>query len=187
MPELYEQLHMDHINYSRLLNLLELQLDRHETDNKPDYLLMLDIMKYMINYPDIFHHPAEELLFAELEKVEDKDAATIEKLCEEHSTLAELAGELKEQLQNASTGHIMERRRILDAGRRYVDLYREHINLEEREIFPLLKTTINREAMDRVRQQTGEIPDPLFNDPVSDEYHRLFRSITEQGDNNSPS
>lgn len=182
MPEIFEQLHLDHINYSRLLNLLELQIDRHETDNNPDYLLMQDIMKYMINYPDIFHHPAEEFLFSELGEVEEKDAAMIEKLCEEHSTLAELAGELKEQLQNASTGHIVERRKILDVGRRYVDTYREHINLEETEIFPLLKSAINHETMDRVRQQMGKIPDPLFSDAVSDEYNRLFRSITEQDD-----
>lgn len=186
MPDIFEQLHLDHINYSRLLNLLELHLDRHETDDNPDYLLMQDIMKYMINYPDISHHSAEELLFSELGDVDKKDAATIEKLCEEHSTLAELAGDLKEQLQNATTGHIVAKDKILDTGRRYVETYREHINLEEREIFPLLKSAISSEAMDRVRREIGEIADPLFNDPESDEYNRLFRSITE-GEDNRPS
>lgn len=187
MPDIFEQLHLDHINYSRLLNLLELHLDRHETDVNPDYLLMQDIMKYMINYPDIFHHPAEELLFAEMGEVDREDAATIEKLCGEHTTLAELAQELKQQLQNASTGHIVERDKILTVGRRYVDTYREHINLEEREIFPLLKSAISGEAMDRVGREIGETSDPLFSGPESDEYSRLFRSITEgESDNNPP-
>lgn len=183
MPDPFKQLHLDHINYSRLLNLLELHLDRHETDDNPDYLLMQDIMKYMINYPDIFHHPAEEHLFAMLGEVDKKDAATIEKLCEEHSTLANLARELRDLLKNASTGHIVEKDRILDTGKRYVDTYREHINLEEREIFPLLKAVVSHEAMDKSRQLTGVTSDPLFNDPVSDEYNRLFRSITEHDNN----
>lgn len=187
MTEIFEQLHQDHINYTRLLNLLEIQLDRHETDNRPDYLLMQDILKYMVNYPDIFHHPAEELLFDEIKEADDTDAATIEKLRGEHTTLSELAGELGDQLKNAGSGHIVERDRILRLGRQYVGTYREHIKLEESGIFPLLKSAVDHKAMGRVRERIGEVSDPLFTGPVSDEYNRLFRSITEENAASGPS
>jgi hemerythrin-like domain-containing protein len=51
--------HADHVNFGRLLNLLEGELRRLHDDRSPDYELMLDIMYYMTHYSDVLHHPKE--------------------------------------------------------------------------------------------------------------------------------
>ena len=56
--------HADHVNFARLLNLLEGELDLLHDAGSPHYQLMLDIMYYMTHYSDVLHHPKEDLVCA---------------------------------------------------------------------------------------------------------------------------
>jgi hemerythrin-like domain-containing protein len=58
--------HAEHLNFVTLLGLLEAELDRFSRGKAPDYELMLDIMFYMTHYPDVLHHPKEDLAFARI-------------------------------------------------------------------------------------------------------------------------
>ena len=49
--------HADHVNFGRLLNLLESELQLAHDRGTADYDLMLDIMHYMLHYSDTLHHP----------------------------------------------------------------------------------------------------------------------------------
>ena len=42
-----------------------------ENGDESDYQLMKDIMHYMRHYPDLFHHPREDVLFGELVRNDD--------------------------------------------------------------------------------------------------------------------
>ena len=53
--------HAEHVNFARLLNVLEQQLQAFHQDEHPDYALMLDICDYLQNFPDVYHHPREDV------------------------------------------------------------------------------------------------------------------------------
>ena len=57
MTEPISAWHADHVNFARLLDLLERQLAAFHAGEQPDYALMLDIVHYLRHYPDRFHHP----------------------------------------------------------------------------------------------------------------------------------
>jgi hemerythrin-like domain-containing protein len=179
MPALLDQLHRDHTNYARLLNLLEIHLEKMVAGDRPDYLIMRDILKYMINYPDVLHHPIEERLFAELQKPEPRDAETINRLCHEHRIIADLAQRLEDHLHQASSGQVVTQDKILDTAREYIDTMRTHLTSEERDIFPLLEASLPQESWDRIARESEMATDPVFDSAVLDEYKRLFESITE--------
>ena len=179
MAEILEQLHTDHRNYSRLLNLLQAEVDRIADGDDPDFLLMRDIMKYMVNYPDILHHPAEELLFEELGEVSGEEAETIERLSREHSLLAELAQELQELLENAISGHIVSKDRIRKLAGDYLEVMKDHMMREERSVFPLFESRLRQENLERAREKLRQSRDPVFSKPESDEYRNLYKSIVE--------
>ena len=63
MHTVLQQLHSDHINYSKLLTLLKNHISNMRNGLRPDFHEMHLIMIYMVNYPDVFHHPIEEVLF----------------------------------------------------------------------------------------------------------------------------
>ena len=81
--------HRDHLNFLRLLDLLETQLELFHDAGRPSYELMMDIMYYMIHYPDQLHHPQEDVAF---KKVMEKDNAmepVVKDLMRQHQIIAE--------------------------------------------------------------------------------------------------
>jgi len=58
--------HTEHIYFRRLLELLQNELDRFHRGERPNYELMLDIVAYLRDYSDQYHHPREDVAFARL-------------------------------------------------------------------------------------------------------------------------
>ena len=58
--------HTEHGYFSRLLGLLHKQVEVFRTGQRPNYELMLDIISYLRNYSDRYHHPREDAAFARL-------------------------------------------------------------------------------------------------------------------------
>jgi hypothetical protein len=58
------RLREEHVHFRKLLDLLEKQLNFFHVGETPDYSLLTDVLHYMINYPDRFHHPTEDVIFA---------------------------------------------------------------------------------------------------------------------------
>src|SRR5215468_7744826 len=101
--------HTEHVNFAALLDLLEVQLDRFHRGEAPDYELMLDVMFYMTHYPDVLHHPKEDLAF---ERIAERDAAarqTVDTLSGEHSLLKRDGDALVIALDDIVNGSITSR------------------------------------------------------------------------------
>jgi hypothetical protein len=79
--------HTEHVNFAALLDLLEGQLDIFQRGGPPDYELMLDIMFYMTHYPDVLHHPKEDLAFAKIRAREVSARPIVDNLAEQHARL----------------------------------------------------------------------------------------------------
>ena len=77
--------HADHVNFGRLLNLLEAELAPLHDAGSPDYALMLDIMYYMTHYSDALHHPKEDIVFARIKARDASASATIEQEPKSHT------------------------------------------------------------------------------------------------------
>ena len=76
MSEILRQLHTDHVNMAKLLDVLERQLDHIHDVESTDFVLMTDLMHYMTHYPSVIHHPREDLVFKRL-KARNPEAASV--------------------------------------------------------------------------------------------------------------
>ena len=63
MPDIIESLRRDHVNMLTLLNVLDSQIQMFAQGRSPDYEIIEGILHYCRNYPDIEHHPKEDLVF----------------------------------------------------------------------------------------------------------------------------
>src|SRR5215813_1728119 len=79
--------HAEHLNFFTLLDLFEAELDRFSRGQAPDYELMLDVMFYMTHYPDVLHHPKEDLAFARIAELNPGVRSLIDALGAEHAGL----------------------------------------------------------------------------------------------------
>ena len=58
--------HEEHMYFSRLLALLQHEVDVFATAEAPNYPLMLDIIEYLRDYADQYHHRREDAVFSRL-------------------------------------------------------------------------------------------------------------------------
>lgn len=181
MHPMLERLQQDHVNYSRLMNLLDRQVKHLEHGERTDMLVMRDIMRYMMNYPDVFHHPYEELLFRQMQNknLPDEAAETIQSLHREHVQLAELSEELDESLEAAVSGSIVSREKLINDANAYLNLMREHVRTEERVVFPLIDQTLSTAEWVLLESRGGKVEDPLFGPVIAEEYRRLYDGVLD--------
>lgn len=177
MATLIDILHQDHKNYAVLLDLLSGETEKLELGEEPDFVLMYDIMAYMVSYPDAYHHPHEELVFDILGALEPDCADEVRRLKREHRQQAETGLALKDSLNAVINGAIIPLDRILDNAGAYVDLFRNHMNLEEGSIFPKANSTLEESEWKLIDDKISQVEDPLFGDVVLTQYKKLYEGI----------
>ncbi len=169
--------HAEHVNFARLLSLLEGELDYFHKGESPDYKLMLDIMFYMTHYPDIHHHPKEDLAFARIRERDATATSMVDQLMAQHALLRQSGMDLVQGLDDIVNGTIASRERIESTGRHYVAHFRNHIQAEEAEILPLAARILNDADWRTIDAATAYIEDPLFGSRTELRYAALREQI----------
>jgi len=177
MHEILEALRQEHRNIASLLKTLEWQVAEFERGKEPDYDVIGATLDYFQDFPDLFHHPKEDLVYA---KLSERDAATAARIGDLHRTHEELgvrAREFARGVQAVLDEEGPPRRTFAYRARRFIELQREHLDREEAEFFPVADKTLTAEdwAELKARMTSGE--DPLFGDKVTAKYDRLRRMI----------
>ena len=171
------RLHNDHVNICLLLDIFEKHLAELVQGGKPDLLLMRDIIEYMVNYPDIVHHPLEEMLFRRLKKADTESHGIISELESQHQRLGEYGKSLLAELERVTSGAIMEKEKILRNCCIYMELLYSHMNMEEERIFPRIERLFSISDWSEVGSTLETIQDPVFGEAVQDYYRRLYDRI----------
>ena len=135
MSQVIAALNRDHANIARLLEILDSEILAIGVGKTPDYPLLQDIMCYLTQYPGRFHHPKEDLIFAQLLKCEPGAQADVDALLQEHISIG-LAGEnFDRMLRTSNIDSIDLRDRLGVAGSAYIRALREHMLNEEKKQF----------------------------------------------------
>ncbi|MCY4155437.1 MAG: hemerythrin domain-containing protein [Gammaproteobacteria bacterium] len=177
MAALIDTLQRDHKNYAQLLSLLSREADKLDAGDAPDFVLMYDIMNYMVNYPDLHHHPHEELIFEVLGALDPDCLADVGRLTEEHQQQAATGLALKDSLDAVVNGAIVPLDSILRRTRAYIDLFRRHISLEQGSVFPKAKATLEDSEWQLINDKISQVEDPLFGEVALGQYRKLYEGI----------
>jgi hemerythrin-like domain-containing protein len=173
------RLRQEHANFRKLLDLLEEQLDLFHRGESPSYRLMTDILHYMINYSDHFHHQREDAIFAYLAKRDPGTAQSVEGLARQHHVIAEAGTRLHGTLEDAINGALMPRQMIEAPGLLYVTYYRGHMEKEELELFGSVEQLLHDDDWVQLSAGVRREPDPLFGADVEARYCMLCGHISE--------
>nr|VFK45141.1 MAG: Hemerythrin-like domain-containing protein [Candidatus Kentron sp. TC]VFK50386.1 MAG: Hemerythrin-like domain-containing protein [Candidatus Kentron sp. TC] len=178
MSGMIKQLHTDHMNMARLLDLIDEQMEVFQTGGAPDYVLMADIMQYMTNYPDLFHHPAEDLIFGRLAELDEGTRPVVTDLMREHVALTSQGEMLLNLLKTIMNEYPVEREDLESGVREYASMLRAHMNREEGRIFPIAREALKEEHWEEIETAMGNMEDPLFGKKtIETEYMALYNYI----------
>ena len=169
--------HTDHLYFTRLLDLLEKQVDVFHAGGQPKYELMLDILYYLRHFSDQAHHPREDVAFACLAKRSPGMELQLARLIQEHRVIAHAGERLEKSLEQAVAGAFVAREDVEAVAATYLVYYRSHIAREEKDVLPRAATVLTPEDWEAVAAAAPVAQDPLFGSAAEERFRELRRQI----------
>lgn len=180
MNKIILQLTVDHHRLSELLTVLNEQMVALSFEEDFDYRLTEGILDYIRNQPNVFHHPLEEFIF-DRARCHNEIRPIIDKLQHEHSTIANQTEACRAFYDNwKRDGELFDCRRASEVGKSYIEFQRQHMDIEEQEVFPFVVRNLTEtdwKAIDDYANTTSLNADPLFGPTVIERYRNIRSDI----------
>ena len=180
MTTAVDALHKDHANVARLLELLNGELKVFEKGGQPDFAMMREVMRYMTQYPDAFHHPKEDLVFEKLGQRAQSAIPDVEELEREHGALRTRGDELVGLLADFDESDVGLCERIELKTSEYSLFLETHMRKEEHNVFPLSKSLLIRKDWSDIESGIQQRLDPLFGTVIEKGYQALRQALLER-------
>lgn len=172
--------HAEHLNFSRLLDLLEEQVIVFHLGERPNYELMATIVYYMRNFGDSIHHPREDVAYARLVERDPGMQLVVNRLAQEHRVIATVGEELVNRLNEAEGDTISSRAALESAAAMYLVYYRNHLSTEERQAMPRAAQLLTQADWAAVAAVAPDSADPLFGNDVQARFATLRKQIANE-------
>jgi hemerythrin-like domain-containing protein len=162
MSEVINALRREHDALSKLLDALERQLVEFDQGRRPDYDIVQGVIDYCLSFPDLYHHPKEDLVYARMKARNPAKAETVGDLLGEHESLAELTRRFAEAVRNVLDEAEISREGLLEVAYDFLGHYRRHIAGEEEVFFPAAFEVLTPEDWQAIEAEVEARLDPLF-------------------------
>lgn len=161
MTPLMNALHEDHQHIRSLLTLLRNKLATLEQGRRPNWPLMAQVIDYLGEYAEDYHHRKESAVFAFLRTGYPQSRVQVERQLEEHDELEAITAALRVGLEEAREGDALQSKRFTQELSRFIDKQLGHLTREESLLFPLIERTL---TPDDWLQFHADVPRPVDND-----------------------
>jgi hemerythrin-like domain-containing protein len=165
-----DRLSQEHRNIKKLLAVLERELEIFDRGEHPDYEVIHAIISYFEVYPEVYHHPQEDLVFAKLKIRDPAAAAKVGNLALEHQKGAERLRRVAKAIDGVLADREVLRQNVDNIVRDFIEHERHHIMMEDRDFFPAaLKASEPQDWTEIASALTGH-KDPLFSDVAEERF-----------------
>lgn len=171
-----EILRQEHRNIEKLLLVLERELSVFARGEHPDYEVIHAVIGYFQVYPEVYHHPLEDLVFEKL-KMRDPAAANIGDLAADHRRGAERLRRVAQAVESVLAGRELLRQTINDIIRDFIERERQHMAMEERVFFPAAVRALQPQDWAEIASRLTDQTDPLFSEAVEERFDVVRRHI----------
>lgn len=172
-----ESLHTDHANIRKILTVLSTELENFSNNQQTDFYLMLDVIDYLENYPDLIHHPKEDIIFAALSNKTGEPYADIDTLSMQHQSLPAMTQSIRHVIENILDNAYLSREDVTQQIQDFIVKQHQHIKTEETTIFPLISETLDDEDWEKIESSLPFNEDPLFGNRLHERYQNLFNYL----------
>ncbi|WP_271575556.1 hemerythrin domain-containing protein [Bradyrhizobium sp. CCBAU 11361] len=157
----------EHRNIDLLLVALQRELEIFEKGIRPDYEVIRAIISYFEVYPEVYHHPQEDLIFSKL-KVRDPDAAAIVgDLALEHQEVVDRLHHFAQAIDAILADREVLRQNVGNIVRDFIVRERHHMMWEERDFFPAALKALSAQDWTEIASALTDEGDPLFSETAT--------------------
>lgn len=177
MTYILDSLQRDHQNIEQLLKVLEGELELFEKSERPDYEIIEEIVRYFQSYPELFHHPKEDLVFNKMKQVSPGAISQIGDLGADHILESQYLDRLSEVVKNILADVEVPREAFRKNAREFIDNERKHMRMEEEEFFPVALRELSASDWDELNTRMISSTDPLFDKSEKERFKKLYEYI----------
>lgn len=174
------KLQREHSNMWRVQQVMHLQLERLWRGEPTDSALLANAFFYMRKFPSAVHHPKEDMIYEKLLESGTPLAKEVSHILSQHEELYEIEDELIDLVLQLPKC----RERVLQLGRRYLSIQAEHMDTEERLLFPQARKLLTASDWRAVRAHFEELKDPLFGTRVAARFQSLYDYLLREAAEN---
>ncbi len=184
----------DHRNLAILLDLLRDKVVRLEKGQPINYALIRDVIEYMQEYADRYHHKYEDAVYSYYLSRKG-DAQALNKLEQEHDRLTADTASFRELIELILLDSVVPSDTFRARLQAFIDQQQQHMTYEDREILPLLEAHLgfkDWEQIDsnfspfaeaRAARATVELLEPLFGPQLAQRYCDLAQRLQRSARN----
>ena len=177
MSEVIRVLRREHANMTSLVKTLEWQIAEFERGGTPDYDLIRSALDYFLSFPELYHHPKEDMVYARLRERDPEAARRVGDLRREHEALAARSREFAAGVMAVIDEAQVPRQSLVRWGRAFIDLQVAHMCMEEEVFFPAALEGLSEADWRSLEAEMTREEDPLFGEHVGGRFETLRRSI----------
>jgi hemerythrin-like domain-containing protein len=174
-----ERLCREHRNIEMLLAVLERELEIFDRGGRPDYEVIRAIISYFELYPEIYHHPQEDLVFAKLKNRDPAAAAKVGNLAFEHQKGAERLSRVAQAVDSVLADREILRQNVDNIVRDFIEHERRHILMEDRDFFPAALKALEPQDWMEIASACTSHEDPLFSEAAEETFDALRARILQ--------
>ncbi|HEY6132252.1 MAG TPA: hemerythrin domain-containing protein [Halioglobus sp.] len=178
-------LRAEHRHMASVMKLFAEQLKAIESGELVDTHVVYEIMEYMATWPDRYHHPREDLIYARVAEIDGKAADDVDTLQRDHDHTAKRGRQLLQQIERWRLGEVAGTV-VIKSGREYIAHIHDHMNCEEKLVFPRIEAALTLqdwrelEEDDELRAVAGSIFGPQVQRQFRNMTRKLRRSLRRQ-------
>ena len=174
-----ERLSREHRNIETLLAVLERELEIFDRGDRPDYKVIRAIISYFELYPELYHHPLEDLVFAKLKLRDPAAAAKVGNLTLEHQKGAERLRRAAQAVDGVLADREILRQNVDNIVRDFIESERRHIMMEDRDFFPAALIALEPQDWTEIASALTSHEDPLFSETAEETFDALRARILQ--------
>ena len=175
---LMKALRAEHRHIATVMQLFSDQLQAIEAGDPVDAHVVYEVMDYMASWPDRYHHPREDLIYGRVAELDRKAADDVDTLQRDHDAAARRGQRLLRDIERWREGEV-KGSVIVKAGREYVGHMYEHMNVEEKVVFPHIESVLSLEDWRELAEddELRAVSTPVFGPRIQREFRNLARRL----------
>lgn len=175
---LMKALRAEHRHIGTVMQLFTEQLKAIEGGELVDTHVLYEIMEYMVTWPDRFHHPREDLIYARVAEVDPRAADDVDTLQRDHDHTAKRGRAVLHDVERWRLGEVSGTV-VVKSGRNYVDHINEHMNIEEKLVFPRIEAALTHHDWRELAEddELRAVGVSVFGPRVQREFRNMTRKL----------
>lgn len=173
VPVFLRTLRDEHRYFESLLEIAREQQELLAAGGAVDFRILEELLQYLSEYPEDFHHPREDVLFARLREVDSATGEMLDKLLAGHEDIHTESKSLYYTVTRINRGEKVRKRRLAASLDRFLKGYGKHIHDEEEIIFSRALELLSEQDWTEAERSLAHVDDPLFGRRVRRRYRHL--------------